>query len=246
MLTQLLMLQHADTAFPSGGFAFSNGIEGLAGLGRPMTPMDLANAIAASLRHRWAGADRVALIRAFRAYDDDDRLARIDTAFEAATLAEPMRAGSKRNGQSLLAAHARLGTPGAAHLRERLRNGQLHGHLPIVQGALWRAVGIKEYDAALMSGYQTASSMTAAAVRLGQIGAIEAQRALFSALALIADIIQQPADDVNLQDRQTIEPEAEAVEPRRTEDAPILTSFIPYIEIAAMRHAAADLRLFAN
>lgn len=240
------MLQHADTAFPSGGFAFSNGVEGLAGLGRPMTPIDLANALAASLRHRWAGADRVALISAFRAHDNDDVLAKADAAYEAATLAEPMRAGSKRNGQSLLAAHARLGTPGAEHLRTRLREGQLHGHLPVVQGALWRALGITEREAALMSGYQAASSMTAAAVRLGQIGAIEAQRSLSSVLHIIADIAQQPIGSSNLQDPQAIERDAAAAEPERADATPILTSFIPYIEIAAVRHSAADLRLFAN
>jgi hypothetical protein len=32
----LTILQHADSAFPSGSFAFSNGIEGLAAMNAPL------------------------------------------------------------------------------------------------------------------------------------------------------------------------------------------------------------------
>ena len=49
------------------------------------------------------------------------------------------RSGSKRNGNALLAAHIRLGTRGAAELRAQIETGKLHGHLPIVQGFVWRA-----------------------------------------------------------------------------------------------------------
>jgi urease accessory protein UreF len=124
------MLQHADAAFPSGSFAFSNGVEGLAALQHPFTAIDLGNALAASIRHRWAGTDRVALVKAYRAGDDLDALGRIDAAVDAATLAEPLRIGSRRNGQSLLAAHARrqrrlvereLDDPAAASGRPRRR-----------------------------------------------------------------------------------------------------------------------------
>ncbi len=241
MLTQLIMLQHADAAFPSGGFAFSNGIEGLASLGLPLSGIDLSNALAVSIRHRWAGTDRVALINAYRAGSDSVALNRIDAALEAATLAEPMRTGSKRNGQSLLAAHARLGTPGADDLRKSVQTGRLLGHLAVIQAVLWQALGIGEREAVLMSGYQAASSMTAAAVRLGQVGAIDAQRSLADALVVIAEIAERPVNvgltNKGLTDQDLAE---------KPEDAIVLTSFIPFIEIAAMRNAEADLRLFAN
>jgi urease accessory protein len=63
-------------------------------------------------------------------------------------------------------------------------------------------------------------------VRLGAIGAIEAQRVLGGALPLIAELLEQPVPEP-----------AGAVE---------LTGFTPLIEIAAMRQAQAELRLFAN
>jgi hypothetical protein len=50
-------------------------------------------AVAAALRFRWAETDRVALILAHRASGAIERLAAIDAAVEAASLAEPMRVG---------------------------------------------------------------------------------------------------------------------------------------------------------
>ena len=60
--------------------------------------------VAMFLQHRWVTSDRVAVALAHRASDDFDKLAEIDHAVEAATLAEPLRNGSKRNGNALLAA----------------------------------------------------------------------------------------------------------------------------------------------
>ena len=226
MLAALTALQQADTAFPSGSFAFSNGLEGLIAEHHAFDEAALARTLAAALRFRWAGTDRVALILAHRAGPAIERLAVIDAAVEAASLSEPMRVGSRRNGASLLASHARLGTPGAAELRAAVRAGRILGHLPTVQGALWTGLGLDEPTASSVSGYLFASGLTSAAVRLGAIGAIEAQRSLSGALPLIAALLEHPV----------AEPEGEIV----------LTGFAPLIEIAAMRQAQAELRLFAN
>jgi urease accessory protein len=99
----LTILQHADSAFPSGSFAFSNGIEGLAAMNAPLDRSGLRDVVAMFLQHRWVTSDRVAVALAHRAGDDFDKLAEIDQAVEAATLAEPLRNGSKRNGNALLA-----------------------------------------------------------------------------------------------------------------------------------------------
>jgi urease accessory protein len=217
----LLALQHADSAFPSGGFAFSNGIEGLAALGVALDRQGLTAAVIATIRHRWSSSDRVALVRAFAACGDLARIGAVDLALEAATLAEPLRMGSKRNGGALLAAHVRLATPGAAGFRSAIDAGHALGHLPVVQGFVWRAVGLSQADAIAMSGYATAAGLIAAAVRLGTIGAVDAQAALASALAVVAEM-------------SVVEPEAE------------IESFAPWVDAAAARHARADLRLFAS
>ncbi|CAO4184029.1 Urease accessory protein UreF [Methylorubrum populi] len=226
MLAALTALQQADTAFPSGSFAFSNGIEGLVAGNPGFDDAALARTVTAGLRFRWAGTDRVALILAHRAGGATGRLAEIDAALEAAALPEPMRTGSRRNGASLLASHARLGTQGAAALRGAVRAGTLLGHLATVQGALWAVLGLDERMAASVSGYLFVSGLTSAAVRLGVVGAIEAQRVLGDALPLIATLLDEPVPE--------------------PEDGIVLTGFTPLIEIAAMRQAQAELRLFAN
>jgi urease accessory protein len=218
----LTILQHADSAFPSGSFAFSNGIEGLAALNAPLDRGGLRDIATMFLRHRWATSDRVAVVLAHRAHNDLDEVAAIDNAVEAATLAEPLRSGSKRNGNALLAAHVRLATPGAAELRVRIADGKAHGHLPVVQGFVWRARGIGEADAVAVSGYSTAVGLIAAAVRLGHVGAVEAQAVLADVLPAIADLSAPVPPDAALE------------------------SFMPWVDAAAARHARAHLRLFAS
>ena len=218
----LTILQHADSAFPSGSFAFSNGIEGLAAMNAPLDWSGLHNVVAMFLRHRWATSDRVAVALAHRARNDAEAIAVIDRAVEAATLAEPLRSGSKRNGNALLAAHVRLGTPGAAELRSQIEAGRAHGHLPVVQGFVWRARGMSEADAILVSGYSTASGLIAAAVRLGHIGAVEAQAVLAALLPKIVDLAAPVASDAKFE------------------------SFMPWVDAAASRQARAHLRLFAS
>jgi urease accessory protein len=218
----LTILQHADSAFPSGSFAFSNGIEGLAAMNAPLDRSGLRDVVAMFLHHRWATSDRIAVALAHRAGDDFDRLAAIDQAVEAATLAESLRSGSKRNGNALMAAHIRLGTQGAAELRAQTETGKLQGHLPVVQGFVWRARGMSEADAILVSGYSTASGLIAAAVRLGHIGAVEAQAVLAALLPAIAEL------------SSPVPPDAE------------IESFMPWVDAAASRQARAHLRLFAS
>jgi len=218
----LTILQHADSAFPSGSFAFSNGIEGLAAQNAPLDRAGLRNIVAMFLQHRWATSDRIAVALAHRAHDDFDRLAALDHAFEAAALTEPLRSGSKRNGSALLAAHVRLRTPGADEFRAQIEAEKAHGHLPVVQGFVWRARGMSEADAMAVSGYTTASGLIAAVVRLGRIGAVEAQAVLAALLPTIADLSAPVAPDAEIE------------------------SFLPWVDAAASRQARAHLRLFAS
>lgn len=222
MIDLLTILQHADSTFPSGSFAFSNGIEGLAAMNAPLGREGLQDVVTIFLRHRWATSDRVAVALAHRANGDFDEIAEIDHAVEAATLAEPLRTGSKRNGNALLAAHVRLRTPGAAQLRTLIEGGEALGHLPVVQGFVWCAHGMSEADAIAVSGYSTTAGLVAAAVRLGTIGAVEAQAVLAALLATIAEL------------SRPVPPGAQ------------IESFMPWVDIAASRHVRAHLRLFAN
>jgi len=223
MTTLFTALQQADSAFPSGSFAFSNGIEGLSALGVSLDRRGLQHTVISTLRHRWMTADWVALVHAYRAGAEIDAIVAIDAIVETTMLAEPLRDGSKRNGGALLTAHGRLKTPGAAELRQQIDAGLAFGHLAVVQGFLWRVLGMSEAEAVQVSAYSTVAGLVAAAVRLGRIGAVEAQAVVAAALSAIAAEVATP-----------LAPECE------------IESFAPFIEIAAVRNRRAHLRLFAN
>ena len=112
MLATLRTIWQADSAFPSGAFAFSYGIEGLIALRPDMSLRDFEQLVAATLRRRWASYDRIALLRAHRARGDLAAIAAVDRDVEASTMIETLRKGSCRHGASFLASHARLGEPG--------------------------------------------------------------------------------------------------------------------------------------
>jgi urease accessory protein len=223
MLSILQAIWQADGAFPSGSFAFSYGIEGVIALRPELDQAALAELTAAILRQRWLTCDRIALLKAFRAAGDLDIIADVDRTVEASTFGSTMRDGSRRNGGSFLASHARLGDATALRLRGAVRAGVCLGHIAVMQGAVWQAMGLDEALAQLASAYGVASGVTAAAVRLGAIGAMEGQKILRGCLPMIETLVAQPVP----------------------EDAE-LSSYIPFLEIAAARHARADLRLFAN
>ena len=224
MIATLLAMQQADAAFPSGSFAFSNGIEGVAALPYTFDRDALCRNAEVAIRHRWAGLDRVALVRAWRADGDLAMLSTVDAAVEAATVVASFREGSRRAGRALLTSHLRLGTPGADALKAAIATGQLVGHLPTIQGALFHAIGIPEREAVAISGYLAVASLTSAAVRLGRVGALDAQ-------AVVRDMLGEIAA---LTAPETIDPGAE------------LQSFAPFLDIAAMRSADAEFRLFSS
>jgi len=223
VLNLLHAIWQADSAFPSGAFAFSGGLEGLAALGAQPGRAALAAIMRDVLLCRWGSADCVALLRAHGASGDLDRIAAADAALDAATLAAPLREGSRRNGAALLTAHVRLGRAEARRLQRAQAEGCLHGHLAVMQGALFRDLGLDAHAAVAAAGYAMLAALAAASVRLGCVGAIEAQSALAATLPLLADLAADP-------------PQA---------DAPI-EGFLPLLDLAAMRHARADMRLFAN
>lgn len=216
-------LQHADSFFPSGSVSFSWGLETLHTDRMVISAAQLTGFVEGQLRHRWATCDTCALTAAFRAEGHLDRVAAVDDIVEAMTLATELREGSKRAGASLLNVHAKLDTLGAAEYRERVRKRVAHGHLPVVQGMLWRAVGMSEETCRAVSAHTLCTGLVGAALRLGMIGHVDAQKVLLQVRLLLVDLLRLELA------------EAEAI-----------YAYTPQAEIAAMRHEMQDSRLFAN
>ncbi|WP_213875733.1 urease accessory UreF family protein [Pseudomonas sp. dw_358] len=175
------------------------------------------------LRYRWATFDRVFLHAAWHAADHLPSLLDLDQQVEALTLAEELRQGSRRVGQSLLGVHTALGTSGAAAFQQQVSQGHTPGHLPVIQGMLWRALGLSGEHSQLAAAHSLCTGLASAAVRLGVMGHIDAQRVLAHIQPILLELLATP--------------------PASLDDA---SGFTPLAEIAVMRHETQELRLFAN
>jgi len=219
----LKALQQADSFFPSGATAFSWGIETLIADRAADLRAELLPVLIAQLEERWATFDRGVLACAFAADGNLQMLASIDAEVEAMLLPAELREGSRRAGASLLDVHQRLGTRDAADYRSAVLSGTARGHLAVVQGTVWRALGVSFLEAQAISAHGFCVSLLGAAVRLGVIGHIQSQRALSAAQEVIAELLQQPAPPLDA-----------------------CYSFTPQLDIAAMRHETQAARLFVN
>jgi len=219
----LATLQQADSFFPAGGVAFSWGLETLITEGSFRADRELHRLLIGQLERRWATFDRCALVAVFETVPDLAGVARIDQHIEAMTLARELREGSRRAGGSLLGVHERLGTSGAAEYRAAVRAGSACGHLPVVQGLVWRGAGMTVDQAQAASVHTFCVSLLGAALRLGAIGHLHAQETLVGLRAEMAKLLAQPPP--NFEDCHT---------------------YTPMAEIAVMRHEVQSARLFSN
>jgi urease accessory protein len=218
----LALLQYGDSAFPAGGFAFSWGVEGLAADGLLGAPADFEDALHDQLVHRWNGMDRLLLRRAHRAPTLAE-IAQADRSAEAATPSAPMREGSRRAGRALLGVSARLGHALSLRYREGL-DGDAHiGHLPVMQGLVYREADLSLEAAELLSGWTLIAALASAAVRLAIIGHVEAQHIITrERVALRRLLATVPAADAKL------------------------SSFTPLADIALSRNPIRNTRMFAT
>jgi urease accessory protein len=221
--TALTLMHFGDSAFPAGGFAFSWGIEGLIADGMIAGRQSLDDFVADHLCFRWNSMDRRLLAQAFRAGGDPNTVAAIDHYAEASTPCAQMRDGSRRAGRALLGVSARLGGPLSVRYRSMSFADPLLGHLPVTEAVAYRDAGLDLRAAELVSGWTLVHALVGAAVRLGNVGHIEAQQSLASARAVLAGLV------------------AETV----PEDA-VPSSFTPLIDIAVSRGQIRHLRMFTT
>ena len=215
-------LQNADSFFPAGAIAFSWGLETLITDGLVHGAGQVEAFLLGQLVQRWDVADRPALGAAHRTWDLDDAC-EIDAQVEAMTLASELREGSRRAGAALLSVHGRLGTDGVPALQEAVRGGRATGHLAVVQGWVWRGAGMSEMAAQIVSAHSFCVALLGAALRLGCIGHLHAQRILLAARSTMVELLRTPALAVDA-----------------------MYGCVPATEIAAMRHETQASRLFAN
>jgi len=170
------LLQLADTAFPAGGFAHSAGLEAALRLG---DPVDVAGFTREAI---WQAAHG-ALVLLRGAWQGG--LAEWDRRAEAFLTSHVANRASRAQGRAFAAAAARAFDE-AGGIDATIRAGEARGHHAPVVGAVARALGLGEDEAAAVFLHGAVRGVLSAAVRLGRIGPMEAQR-LHGGLAALCD-----------------------------------------------------------
>jgi urease accessory protein len=193
----LAAIRFGDSAFPSGGFAFSSGLEGAYRDGLVLDEGDVSAFAAEQLESRWHQGDRVLLRLAWAQRDPSE----VDALAEAVATMSVLRESSRRAGAATLATFAALGdnadegSDAVADYRARVLAGVVPGHLAVAQAICLRAAGLILETAETVSGWQALSGITGAALRLGIIGHLGAQRVTTALTPLVLDLLRQEPRD---------------------------------------------------
>lgn len=186
------LLQTNDSAFPSGSYAHSFGLEGLVQMGLVRDPDSLARFLQEHALPVLRRAELPFVHFAFQAAaaGSVERLLELDERYGAMKGAAELRAASSRIGAQRLQMLLRLGPrPLLEALDEHRVAGRFQAHAPIVcgtQSALHRvpiAAGLAAY------AYQTLAALVSAAMKLIPLGQNAAQGLLAEGLVQTAEIV---------------------------------------------------------
>ncbi len=168
-----LYLQLADSAFPTGGFAHSAGLEAAWQLGEVRGQ----DALAAWLADALAQHGEAVLPFAAAAHDGVLPYADIDRRCDATITNHIANRASRALGHGLLAAAvAAFPVPAVAELRTTVRAARLPGHLAPLGGAVGAALGLSRDATLRLLLFQHLRGLVSSAVRLAIIGPLAGQR----------------------------------------------------------------------
>jgi urease accessory protein len=214
----LAALQLGDSAFPSGAFTQSYGLEALVAERAVANAADVEAVLDAHLKHRLAKADLPALLAAHRAAADANvsLVLQIDDALTAVKMAREERQASHRMGARLMTEARRLAPHPilAASPCNAAVAFSLAGY----------AMGLSARESAITYAYGFASTLVSASMRLLRIGHGEAQAVLRRSHPLIE----------------------RAVDGAETIAWDAICPFAPRLDLAAARHERLPARLFAS
>lgn len=215
----LWLFQANDTAYPSGAYAHSFGLEELVEAGVVLTPAELENFLQKQILPALLTFEIPFFVRAHAAAVDGDvsALHAMDSELDAWRIPAELRDASRRIGSQRLDLLAQL-DPADLVLRYRELSPRSH-HLVVAALELF---GLPVNQAARAFAFQSIAGLTAASMKLMRIGQTSCQQILRRTLAAlgekIADSLSQPVDGW----------------------------FNPLLEIASLRHARAHSRLFIS
>jgi urease accessory protein len=170
-MSEWLTWQVVDSAFPTGLFAHSGGLESAWQHGEVDGPQALRAFVEASILQ--AGHGVLPLLNA--AFHDCDALEDLDALAEAFLTNAVANRASRIQGRTLLATASRV-WPSAALIALQERADATYAHVAPLAGATFRALGLPLTTVQTIMLYGTARGVLSAAVRLGIVGSFEAQQ----------------------------------------------------------------------
>lgn len=219
-------LRFVDSFFPSGGFAFSSGLEAAVKGGAVRNGKDLARYVEDLFLHGVGKREAVAAAVSHQAMMAGklELALKVDHELDELKIGRDSRLASRQMGRQVMKAAAEQ-----IHESRLLRDyrmvieeGRTPGHVPVAIGLTLAACGWSRQDTVAAYLYQTAQGFVSAAMKLLPVGQQEGQNLLGRWATLIADL------------SRTVKPQED------------LVSWAPVQDIYAMRHARLESRLFRS
>ncbi|MCO8302895.1 urease accessory protein UreF [Streptomyces sp. RKCA744] len=219
-------LQLTDSAFPSGYYTLSHGLEGFQ-QARAVTPRSLPVLLHDLLRHSAGPSDATALALTHRAVTAEDwaQVVAVERRLHATKLGREARQAAVRTGRQLLdLADEVYATPQIERYRTLYRDGAVRGCQPVVAGVVHAGNGLTTRQAVTCELFAFAASFVGAALRLRLTDHRRAQVVLHGAAPVIEEAVAAALD-------------------RELAD---LGGCVPLADVMAGRHERAEARLFAS
>jgi urease accessory protein len=192
--TDWLVLQIADSAFPAGGFAHSNGLEAAWQQGEIRSTEELVDFVEAYLGQTGHGA----LPFVNEAYHESRSFMELDRLCNVFLSNHVANRGSRAQGQAfLLAATQAFDSTSLRSFRTELAKEKLPGHLAPVFGTVLGMLKISHALCLRLFLFMNLRALMASAVRLGIVGPMAAQTLQWR-LALSAEKVALRCSEMGL------------------------------------------------
>lgn len=193
-MSQWLAWQIVDSAFPTGAFAHSWGLEAAWQQGEVGDARALHRFLHASIQQ--TACATMPLVNA--SYRNSARLPALDELADAFLTNPVANRASRVQGRTLASTAARIWVCDELTCLQRSVE-QLHAHAGPVAGGVFRALGLPLEVAQRIVLFATSRGVLSAAVRLGIAGSYEAQRLQYES-ARVLDVELERCKDADLDD----------------------------------------------
>jgi urease accessory protein len=225
-LSLLKGLRFVDSFFPSGGFAFSSGLEAAVKDGAVRDGKEFARYVEDLLVHGIGRREAVAVAIAHHSATTGALAPALtaDCTLEAVKLSRDSRLASRQMGRQVIkAATEQFGEHRVLmDFRRAVKEERTPGHLPVAVGLTLAACGWSRADTVGAYLYQTAQGMVSAAMKLLPVGQQQGQQLLADWGPMIARLSHRVSPQSGM------------------------ASWSPVHDIYAMRHARLESRLFRS